>query len=260
MSHESTDPALYHGKFIENVIELVKLLKQNQRIYDALSSVLWQVVRYDSLHKMGLFPSYGDEEWSGRTLLDEVRDSVTDDHGNPFYWVFLCRVFTEAEDPIGHLLRQQDILNYVDRLMNDSATETETMRRWFWDLQAKIRGWNCASMVAAGQVPIVPAEYQDPNGPDVGFVATILMLGFVQEVADPVEQAAMECNCRFVAVTDHTGPKQHSFIMCAIRALGSAYSESRKTKAGASEEAARPVPPHPRGARVPTARGSGSTA
>jgi len=185
LSHIGNGPALDVTTFVQNVQELLAILEQNDATYKALSSVLGQVVGYDSsaqrLHKNKLFQKYSD----GTALLEDVRGSIESDAG------LLPWVFKKASDPNDEHLRRQGVWNYVVAAVDEGGARQDRIVR------------------------------------DVGFWATILMLGFVTKVADQVEMASRACRCKFVAVTDASQPRKHSFIMCAILALGSAYYNAR---------------------------------
>ena len=184
------DPALDETTFAENVQELLAILKPNDTTYEALSSVLTQVVGYEKKREQKLFPSYS----NGTQLLETIRDSIADD-GELLGWVFKRASHSGC-------LRRQGVWDYVDQAIKRPMGEDEG-----WELGGRSR----------------QAIVQD-----VGFGATILMLGFVTQVAEQVGKAAEACQCKFVAVTDSSAPKPHSFIMCAILALGSAYYNVEK--------------------------------
>ena len=202
MTHASGDPVILSEKvFVKNVKDLlahleVKALRNgvlSHTTHEALSSVLTQVVQYDSSkwrhHAHRLFSEFSD----GTALLSVVRDSIaTDDQ-------LLRQVFQE-----GMGLCQGTKMGLCEDVPCLSRQHVWTY------VQGKTKG-------AADQGPIVR---------DVGLKVTILMLGFVTEVATRVKMASEAYQCKFVAVTDRSESQAYSFIMCAILALELAYHHS----------------------------------
>ena len=125
-------------------------------------------------------------------MLEKIQ-KVGDEH-------LLRWVFKQARSNDGSSLYRQGVWDYMTKAIKFTSTGG-----WDW---GELQDDACRQAIAR----------------DVGFGATILMLGFVPVVADLVRRASEQYRCIFVEVTDKSAsPRWKVFIMCALLALGAAH-------------------------------------